>query len=216
MGFYERVILPRLIRLALDNRFMHEQRERALAGVRGRVLEIGFGNGLNLRHYPRAVDSVVGIDPSPAAATLARKDIARCGFPVEVRTGSAEALPFADSSFDSVAMTWTLCTIPAPELALREIRRVLKPGGMLHFVEHGYAPDAGVARWQDRLNGLQQSLCGGCHLNRRIDKLIAGAGLRLTALNNFYMPGPRTHAYLYLGTAGRTDAPSVEPGRTGG
>ena len=201
MGLYERRILPYLILFSMRGREFQEQRHLTLAGARGRVLEVGFGNGLNLRHYPPEVTSVDGVDPSPLAARLARKEIAATSLPVTVHTGSAEELPFEDGAFDDASMTWTLCTIPRPEQALREIRRVLKPGGRLHFVEHGLSPAAGVARWQHRLNGLQRYISGGCNINRKIDELIEGAGLHVENLENYHIKGPRTHTYFYRGRA---------------
>lgn len=201
MGIYERHLLPRLVKLTMSSEEMHRQRARTLAGVRGKVLEIGFGNGLNLQHYPPEVQSIAGVDPSPLAAKLARKDIAAAEFPVEIHTASAESLPFENGAFDAVTMTWTLCTIPDPSLALAEMKRVLKPGGHLHFVEHGLSPDVGVARWQGRLNGVQRFIGGGCNLNRKIDQLITQAGLEIDSLENFYIKGPKTHTYLYLGVA---------------
>ncbi len=201
MGLYERYLLPRLVTLSLGTKEAHEQRAKALREARGRVLEIGFGNGLNLRHYPQAVTEVVGVDPSPASEKLARKDIAACPFPVTVHEGSAEQLPFEAASFDSAAITWTLCTIPDPGAALGEIRRVLRPAGRLFFLEHGRSTDAGVARWQHRLNGIQRFVGGGCNLDREIGRLIMDAEFRIEALENSYMKGPKTHTFLYLGVA---------------
>ena len=206
MGFYEKYVLPRMIKLGMNTKVLKAERGKALAGMRGKVLEIGFGNGLNLRHYPQDVERVVGIDPSSEAEKLARKDIARCPFPVEVHTGSAEALLFQADAFDSVVMTWTLCTIPDPEKALGEIRRVLKPGGSLYFVEHGLSVDDGVLRWQKRLNFLQKKLFGGCNLTRQIAKLVAGAGFHLDSLETYYIKGPKTHTYIYRGVASPTTA----------
>ena len=201
MGLYGTYILPRLIKLTLGTRESHQQRAKCLEGVSGSVLEVGFGNGLNLRHYPAGVTEVVGIDPSPQAEALARADMDHCPFPIRVDRGSAEALPYGDASFDAVTVTWTLCTIPDPGRALQEMRRVLRPGGRLFFLEHGRSHDAGVARWQDRLNGLQRLVAGGCHLNRPIGELIEGAGLRIETLQNYYIKGPKTHFFLYLGAA---------------
>jgi ubiquinone/menaquinone biosynthesis C-methylase UbiE len=201
MGIYEKYLLPRIIRLSMNSKVVHAERGKALAGARGKVLEVGFGNGLNLRHYPPEVERVVGIDPATQSARIARKDVARAPFPVEVRVGSAEALPFEDAVFDSVAVTWTLCTIPDPAAALREMRRVLHPGGRLHFIEHGLSSDAPVARWQERLNGLQKYVSGGCNLNRPIDRIVAEAGFRIESLENYYIKGPKTHTFMYRGVA---------------
>ncbi|MCZ6533155.1 MAG: methyltransferase domain-containing protein [SAR324 cluster bacterium] len=201
MGIYAKYVLPRLVKLTMNTRVLNEQRGKCLAGARGRVLEVGFGNGLNLKHYPPEVEEVVGVDPSSEAEKLARQEIQRCNFPVRVHTASAEALPFDAGSFDTVAVTWTLCTIPDAARALAEIKRVLKAEGRLHFVEHGLAPQPRVARWQHRLNGIQKALAGGCHLNRDIAALIAGAGFQLETLETYYVKGPPTHTHLYRGIA---------------
>lgn len=201
LGIYREFFLPRIIRWAMSGKELHEARALALAGASGKVLEIGLGNGLNLRHYGPEVASVTGIDPAGASEKLARKEISQAPFPVEVEIGSAEAMPFAEHAFDSVAMTWTLCTIPDPGAALAEIRRVLRPEDRLFFVEHGRSPDAGVARWQDRLNALQGFVAGGCNLNREIGRLIAEAGFKIESLENDYIRGPPTHTYLYRGVA---------------
>ncbi len=204
MGIYEKCLLPRLTRWFMNNMIPRGERGKCLAGARGRVLEVGFGNGLNLLHYPPEVERVVGIDPSSASEKLARREIEQCPFPVEVHTGVAEALPFADASFDTVVITWTLCTIPDPESALREMARVLKPGGRFHFVEHGLSGDPGVARWQHRLNGIQKFIAGGCHLNRDIAALIAESGFSMEELETYYVKGASTHAYFYRGIATAT------------
>ena len=207
MRFYERYLLPWLIRWTMSSKEMAGERRKCLAGVRGKVLEVGFGNGLNLRHYPAGVESLDGLDPSPLAERLARKEIGRVPFPVRVHTGSGEAIPFSDGSFDSVVLTWTLCTIRDPAAALREIRRVLKPSGKLFFVEHGLSPQPRVARWQGRLNGIRKKIGGGCNLNRPMDRLITGAGFALESLDNHHIKGPKTHTYLYLGVAAPADPP---------
>ena len=201
MGFYDKYVLPRLVKIGMNTRVLNAEREKCLAGSEGEVLEVGFGNGLNLRHYPPQVKKLVGVDPSSEAEKLARKDIRRMSFPVEVHTASAEALPFADARFDTVAITWTLCTIPDPARALNEMKRVLKESGRLHFVEHGLAAEPGVVRWQHRLNPIQKALCGGCHLNRDIGALIIGAGFHMESIETYYVKGPRTHSYHYRGIA---------------
>jgi ubiquinone/menaquinone biosynthesis C-methylase UbiE len=165
------------------------------------VLEIGIGSGLNLPLYGPAVDTVIGLEPSPELLRMARDRAATARVPVQLLEASAEAVPLDTASIDTVVMTWTLCTIPDPHSALAELRRVLKPGGALLFVEHGRAPELGVARWQDRLDPLWRRIAGGCHLNREIDTLIAGSGFRIDALANARLPGPRTHTFLYEGRA---------------
>ncbi len=208
MRFYQEVLLPRLVRLTMKGGVFHKERAKALVGARGHVLEVGFGNGHNLGHYSAQVERLTGLDPVRVSEKLAREEIAKAPFPVEVRVGSAEAMPFEDCSFDSVAVTWTLCTIPDPAAALREMRRVLRPGGKLYFVEHGLSSDAGVARWQKRLNPIQRVIGGGCTLTREIGGLIETAGFRLEVLDNRYMKGLKTHTYLYRGVA----TPVASPG----
>jgi SAM-dependent methyltransferase len=201
MGFYEAHLLPWIVYWTMGGKALAQVRRRALACARGRVLEIGLGNGHNLPAYPEAVTEVVGVDPSPLAGRLMRKQAARVTFPVTLQLASAEALPFADGSFDTVAMTWTLCTIPDPARALAEMRRVLRPDGRLCFVEHGLSPDPGVARWQQRLDPLQRRIGGGCHLTRKIDDLILAAGFAVDSLDTRYFKGPPTHTYFYQGIA---------------
>jgi ubiquinone/menaquinone biosynthesis C-methylase UbiE len=205
MSFYERRILPHIINLAMNTKALKEERTRCLQDVKGVVLEIGFGTGLNLPHYPRTVTKVVGVDPSETSARLARKRIAASPFPVETIGLSAEKLPVPDGSFESIVSTFTLCTIPDVAGALLEMRRVLDPGGRFYFVEHGLAQDPKVQRWQERLNSLEQTVFGGCNLNRRISTLIEHAGFEIEQLENSYLKGaPKFGGFLYRGVAKRS------------
>jgi ubiquinone/menaquinone biosynthesis C-methylase UbiE len=201
MGIWADRILPRLVDRAMRGPEFSRLRERAAHGLGGVVLEIGFGSGLNLPHYPAGVERIMAVDPAMLGRDLAAERLEKCPIPVEFVGLDGASLPVEDASVDAVLSTWTLCTIPDVESALSEIRRVLKPGAAFHFVEHGLSPDAGVARWQHRLNGVQMALAGGCHIDRPIDSLVTGAGFKIDALENFYAKGPRTHAYMYGGRA---------------
>lgn len=201
MGFYRDHVVPRLIDFAMRQQALRAYRERTVADATGRVLEIGAGSGLNLPLYGSAARSIVAVEPSPQLIRLAARRAVMAKVPIEFVEGSAEALPLADASIDTVVTTWTLCSIPDVARALREARRALRPGGALLFVEHGRAPEPGVRRWQDRLDPLWSRLAGGCHLNRPIDQLLREAGFRLDQLDNFRLPGPRTHTFLYQGRA---------------
>ena len=203
MGLYHDHILPRLTHLAMASKSLAKIRASALADARGVVLEAGLGSGLNLAHYPAGVTRLLAVEPSRVAQAMARKAIARAAFPVEFAGLDGQALDLPDASVDCVVTTWTLCTIPDPARALAEFHRVLRPGGRFLFVEHGLSPDAGVARWQRRLDGLQQRIGGGCHLVRPIGALIEASPLRIAELKTFYAAGPPTHAYFYLGRAER-------------
>jgi ubiquinone/menaquinone biosynthesis C-methylase UbiE len=203
MSFYENCILPRLVDVAVGTKDIAVEREKCLAGASGNVLEVGFGTGHNLPFYPRAVKKVVGVDPSGASAKLARKRIANASFPVELLELAGERIAAADASFDSVVSTLSLCTIADPAAALVQMRRVLKPGGRFFFLEHGQSNEREVQRWQDRLNGLQRRLFGGCNINRPIDRLITDAGFEIDKLDRFYGKGPKVFACLYRGTARR-------------
>jgi SAM-dependent methyltransferase len=203
MGFYSDQIVPRVTHALMSARPITEVRVRALAGAEGTVLEVGFGSGLNLPHYPPGVTRLLAVEPSAVARTIAQPAIAACEFPVEFVGLDGQSIALADAAVDCVVSTWTLCTIPNAERALAEFVRVLKPGGTFVFAEHGRAPDAAVAKWQDRLDGLQRRLAGGCHLNRRIDALIAAAPFAIASLDKFYAEGPRTHAYFYVGVAAK-------------
>lgn len=201
-SWYERHILPYLIDLACGIGPVQQQRDKVVPLAAGRVLEIGIGTGLNLRHYDAArVGKIVGLDPGVEMHRLARKRLQGTGLDVELVGLSAERIPFDDASFDCVLVTYSLCTIPDPVAALKEMRRVLKPGGRLIFCEHGQAPDAGVRRWQDRLTPVWSKFAGGCHLNRNIPELLQTAGFKSLDLQTGYLPGPRPLTFNYWGTA---------------
>jgi len=201
MGFYEEQVLPRVTDLALRSNEAARLRARVTAGLSGEVLEVGFGSGLNVPYYPPAVQRVRAVDPSAVARKLAAERVAASTVPVEYIGVDAQALPLADASVDYVVSVLTLCTIPAVDRALAEIRRVLRPAGAFHFMEHGRSPQETVARWQHRLTPLQRRVFGGCHLNRPIGRLVAGAGLELTRLDNYYLKGPRAFGYMFDGVA---------------
>jgi ubiquinone/menaquinone biosynthesis C-methylase UbiE len=201
MGLYRDQILPRAIDLALRGGEFTRLRARVTARLAGQVLEIGFGSGLNIPYYPASLERVQAIDPAAVGRKLAAKRAAACPVPIDYIGTDAQTLPADDASVDSVLSTWTLCTISDASRALAEIRRVLRPGGALHFIEHGLAPDPAVARLQQRLTPLQHRAFGGCHLNRQIDQLVAAAGLELTRIDTYYMKGPRALGYTFEGIA---------------
>ena len=203
MGLYADQILPRAINLVLRGGAFAGPRARAAAGLDGEVLEIGFGSGLNIPYYPAGLTLVRAVDPAAEGRQLAARRAAACAVPIEYAGSDAQTLPAGEASVDSVLSTWTLCTIPDAARALAEIRRVLRPGGAFCFVEHGLAPDARVARIQQRLTPFQRRVAGGCHLDRRIDQLVAAAGLELTRLDTYYMRGPRALGYTFEGVAVR-------------
>lgn len=201
MGLYASVLLPRLIDLVMRNPVARAERARLLPAATGRVLDVGIGSGLNLPFYSTSVPGVYGVDPSPTLLAMARRRAAGVRFPVILVKASAERLPMADGSFDTVVVTWSLCSIPDPPAALGEMRRVLKPGGQLLFVEHGRAPDPGVQAWQDRLTPMWKRVAGGCHLNRKMDALIEAGGFRFTRVERQYVEGLRLFSYHYRGAA---------------
>ncbi|RWA75417.1 MAG: class I SAM-dependent methyltransferase [Mesorhizobium sp.] len=202
MSFYQDHILPHLINLAMRKAELVPYRERTTSAAEGRVLEIGIGSGLNLPLYGPQVREVLGLEPSPRLIDMARSAATSLRSPVTFIEGSAEAIPLDKGSIDTVVTTWTLCTIPHAIPALGEMRRVLKPGGQLLFVEHGLAPEESVRKWQNRLDPFWKPIAGGCHLNRPISSLIEQAGFVITALENSYAPKtPRMMGYLYQGRA---------------
>lgn len=203
MGFYGDQILPRLTNVLLANQEFSRIREQVAGGLSGEVLEVGFGSGLNVPFYPPAVSRVLAVDPATVGRRLAAQRLAVSPVAVEFVGLDGESLPLDSDSVDHILITWTMCTIPSVEQALREMHRVLRPGGRMHFAEHGRSPDPSVARWQDRLNPIQQRWAGGCNLNRPIDDLISGAGFEVTALDRFYIKGPKPTAYMYRGIAAK-------------
>jgi ubiquinone/menaquinone biosynthesis C-methylase UbiE len=202
MGFYGNRILPHIVNSACGMKVTYPYRERVCADLFGGVLEIGFGSGNNVTFYPDDVDKVTAIEPSDAAWRIAAKRVASSAVPVERGELDAQRLAYPDATFDAALSTWTLCTIPDPIAALQEVRRVLKPGGRLHFVEHGLAPDPKVQRWQHRFNGMQRRLFGGCNLDRPIVALLEQAGFKVGEVDEFYEKGaPKFVAADSLGSA---------------
>jgi ubiquinone/menaquinone biosynthesis C-methylase UbiE len=181
---------------------VRRQRGKVVPLAQGQVLEIGIGTGLNLEYYDKTrIEKIVGLDPGLEMHQLAQKRVAKAGMPVELVGLSAEEIPFDASTFDTVVVTYTLCTIPDPVAALKEMRRVLKAGGKLIFCEHGLAPDPAVRWWQDRLTPLWSNIAGGCQLNRDIPALLQTAGFRSEDMETMYLPGPRPLTYNCWGTA---------------
>jgi ubiquinone/menaquinone biosynthesis C-methylase UbiE len=201
MSVYNQHILPYLIHLSMRPATLAAYRRRVVPAAEGRVLEIGVGSGLNLPFYSAATTHIVGLDPSAKLLSMAGKASRKTTRRIELLEGSAEAIPLEDRSVDTVVTTWTLCTIPDVNKALKEMRRVLKPNGRLLFAEHGRSPDARVRRWQDRLTPIWRRIGGGCHLNRPIAQLLEDAGFRYERMENGYMPGPKPMTYMYEGSA---------------
>jgi SAM-dependent methyltransferase len=201
MGGYERCVLPRVLNLTCGVRSLHPLRRRVCSGLAGNVIEIGFGSGLNVPFYPAAVTAVAAIEPSDLSWRLARDRVAAAAVSITRSGLDGQSLPFDDGTFDVALSTWTLCTIPDVTAALGEIRRVLRPGGRLHFLEHGLAPDERIRRWQRRLDPLQRRIAGGCHFTRPIADLVRAAGFTITELDVFYEPGLKVAGADSLGTA---------------
>ena len=204
MGLWERHVLPRIVDKSLGTRDVHALRAKACRPLSGRVLELGFGSGLNLEHLPAEVTELSAVEPSDTAWRLAqpRRDASRV--PVTRSGLDGERLSEPDDSFDHVLVTFVLCTIPDHRAALREVHRVLRPGGQVSFVEHGRSPEDSVARWQRRLEPVQKRLAGGCHLTRDPVRDLEAARLKVVDVDASYLPGPAlTHpcGYVYRGTA---------------
>jgi ubiquinone/menaquinone biosynthesis C-methylase UbiE len=203
MGIYSDQIVPRVTNLVMARKEFDPIRARVAAGLVGDVVEIGFGSGLNVPHYPPAVERVRAVDPAVLGRRLASRRLAASPVPVEFVALDGQDLPLDSESVDHVLATWTLCSIPEPARALAEIRRVLRSGGSFHFAEHGRSPDRKVATWQDRLTPIQRRVAGGCHLNRPIRQLIEDAGLHPARIENYYVQGPKPFGYMYEGVATR-------------
>lgn len=202
MGLYDEQVLPRIINVACNTKLLRVQRRRVCEGLSGRVLEVGFGSGLNIPWYPPEVRSVAAVEPADTGWKLAARRLETSAVPVERAGLDGQSLPLPDDSCDSALSTLTLCTIPDVVAALAEIRRVLKPGGAFHFLEHGLAPDESVRRWQRRLEPMQKRLAGGCHLTRPIADLVTAAGFTIKELDVFYEKGaPRPYGAASLGVA---------------
>jgi SAM-dependent methyltransferase len=199
--FYQQRIVPHLLDVAMLP--FAPYREPVVSRASGKVLEVGFGTGLNLPHYSPAVTDLTAVDPMVATPARLRQRLAASRIPVHRHVVAADnGLPFASGSFDCAVVTWTLCTVPDPVAGLREVVRVLRPGAPLLFVEHGRSDDHRVVRWQDRLHGVWQVIGGGCHLNRPIDEIIEASGFHIQSLRRFDVPRmPRTLGHLYLGSA---------------
>jgi len=185
----------------LGNSMFAKVRTEACEGLHGDVIELGFGSGLNMPHLPPEVTGVWTVEPSAVAMKLAAKRMAASSIEVHQGALDGERLDFPDTRFDSALSTMTLCTIPDVDGALTELRRVLKPRADFHFAEHGLAPDEKVVRMQGRMNGFQQRVAGGCHLNRDIAALITKAGFEIETIRNFYLKGPKAWGYMYVGRA---------------
>jgi ubiquinone/menaquinone biosynthesis C-methylase UbiE len=203
VNFYDRWLLPPILDLVMRQTQLEHYRREVVGAATGRVLEVGVGSGLNFPFYGKRVEIVFGIDPSPRLLAIAKRRVA---VHAELLLGSATAIPLADNTIDTVVMTWTLCSIPDPLVALREMRRVLKPGGKLLFVEHGLSPEPRVKHWQHKLTPIWCHVAGGCHLDRKMDDLIRSTGFNIIELRTEYASGPRPITYMYIGRANRPEA----------
>jgi ubiquinone/menaquinone biosynthesis C-methylase UbiE len=198
---YERDIFPHVTALLMNNPVVNARRKRVLSDVSGRTLEVGFGSGLNLPFYGPGLSQLVALDPSASAWRLARRRLRRSALPVQFVEAPVEEMAFEDGAFDSVVLTWTLCSVRDPPQALKQIRRVLRPGGRLHFLEHGLSDNASVRRSQHIWAPVQRALCAGCRLTLRVDEEIARAGFSLAHLQTGHVGVPRTLSYVYQGVA---------------
>lgn len=203
MGFYSQVIAPRLLDWGMSDPSLALYRREVLSDVQGEVLEIGFGTGINLSYYPEHLQQLVTVDANPGMNALAQKRIESSNIRVDNRVLNGENLPMADNTFDCVVSTWTLCSIANVEQALKEIYRVLKPGGRFFFIEHGLSDDPKVQVWQNRLNPINKAIAVGCNLNRNIKELVEAQFNNVT-VEQFYAPkSPKIGGYMYKGIASK-------------
>lgn len=201
MGFYSNLVIPYCIDLSMSGSNLQQYRQELLKDVSGEILEIGFGTGLNLPHYPEQVTKITTVEPNLGMQKLARSRIKQSQITVDYKVLNSESLPMRDATFDSVVCTWTLCSIPLVEQAIAEVERVLKPGGKFLFIEHGLSQDPKVQVWQNRLTPIQKVIADGCHLNRRIKELVEQQFLTVT-IKQFYAPKlPKVIGYMYQGVA---------------
>jgi SAM-dependent methyltransferase len=196
MGLYRRYLAPRVVDMVCSPPALGAWRARAVEGLAGHVIEIGFGTGRNLPHYPSDVTRITAVEPSPIMRERAQRRIATQGIPVEFGGLDGQDLALPDSAFDAGVVTFSLCTIPDPRRALHELRRVIRPGGELRILEHGLSPDASVARWQHRLDGFEQRIADGCHLTRDPAALVSSAGWTVVGCYQRYAPGPKPWCYF--------------------
>lgn len=196
MGIYGERILPHLVDRTCGVEGFRRWRVEAAEGLTGRVVELGFGSGLNMAAYPVEVTRIAAVEPSPLARELSAARVAASGIPVDHVGLEGESLPLEDDSVDGALCTFTLCTIPRPHRALEEVRRVLRPGGRFHVLEHGIAPDPGVRRWQRRIEPVQKMMAGGCHLTRDPIAMLTDAGFRIESSRQRYGKGPKAWTYL--------------------
>lgn len=201
MGFYSRKIFPYLLDWSLSDSTFNKYRQEILAEVEGEVLEIGFGTGLNLSFYPDEINRIITIDNNPGVDKLAQKRIEKSSITVDHRILSGENLPMADNTFDSVVSTWTLCSIEKVEQAVKEIYRVLKPGGKFFFIEHGLSNEPSIQTWQNRLNPIQNAIADGCNLNRNIRSIVEQEFSRVNVEEFYADKTPKFMGYMYKGVA---------------
>ena len=200
MSLYQKYVLPKLLNWAMKAPALNKLRSELIPSAEGKVLEIGIGSGLNLPHYA-GISELIGLEPSEELQNLAEDMLTQTHFPSEMLTGSAEDIPLESNTFDTVVMTWTLCSVTDPVLALSEIKRVMKPGGKVIFAEHGKSPDQNIRKWQQTINPAWSRIAGGCQLNREIDDLYESSGFKFKSMERGYLEGPKFATYNYRGVA---------------
>jgi len=209
MSLYSRLIFPWLCDLALSQPLIAEHRRQLLSAVGGNVLEVGFGTGLNLPHYPPDVRQITAVDPNRGMHRRAQRRMKQAAVDVDLRFLSGERLPFDNNRFDCVVTTFTMCSVVDPRQALQEIVRVLKPKGRFFFLEHGLSPDPAIQQRQRRLNWLQSLIGDGCKLDRNMKELISAHAFNPVDVEEFYLEKmPKTHGYMYRGIATKWDEKS--------